>query len=409
MYIADLHIHSLYSRATSRQMDLEYLVKAAREKGISLLGTGDFTHPAWFARLREKLQPVEEGIFALDRVHFILTAEVCNIFPAGAENKIRKIHNVVFLPTLKAAEILSGELARYGNLSADGRPLLQMPADELVSLVKDAHPLGFVVPAHIWTPHFSLFGSNSGFDRIQDCFPKTWQEIFALETGLSSDPAMNWRLSALDNYALISNSDAHSPAKLGREVNVFRGPLNYPGLMAVLKERDREQFCYTVEYFPEEGKYHYDGHRFCGVSLDPEETRRNRYCCPRCGRRVTVGVLHRVAELADCPEGRAPDNAIPFKRMVPLDQVIAWVLKKAPTTLAVREAYRGLIRGLDSNEFEILLNMPREEIAKHSPEIAAAVISAREGRVRVEPGYDGEFGKVEILLSEEPPQQATLF
>lgn len=405
-FIADFHIHSKYSRATSRNMDLEHLAQSAREKGISLMGTGDFTHPVWFQELRKKMQPVEDGIYTYRGLKFILTAEVCNIFPS--HNAIKKIHNVIFLPGLDAVERLSFKLAAYGSLGADGRPILHLPADDLIGMVKDVAPNGFVVPAHIWTPHFSLFGSNSGFNRIEDCFPKRLSEVFALETGLSSDPAMNWRLSALDAYSLISNSDAHSPAKIGREVNVFSESLNYREILDVLKTKDKKRFLYTVEYFPEEGKYHYDGHRFCKVSLPPEKSIANKNLCPSCGRKVTVGVLHRVCELADRPEGIVPENSVPFYRMVPLNQIIAFVLKKPVDGPVVKEKYQQMVRDLVS-EFEILLSLSESDIEKKAgPEIAAAIISMRSGRVKVNPGYDGEFGKVEII-QESAPKQATLF
>ncbi|MCX5641760.1 MAG: endonuclease Q family protein [Candidatus Omnitrophica bacterium] len=405
-FIADFHIHSKYSRATSPEMDLEHLVQAARAKGISLIGTGDFTHPVWFQELKKKLQPVAEGIYAYRGLRFILTVEVCNIFPS--HNSIKRIHNVVFLPNLESVERLSLKLALYGNLASDGRPMLQLSADDLVGLVKDAAEFGFVVPAHIWTPHFSLFGSKSGFDRIEDCFPKRRAEIFALETGLSSDPAMNWRLSCLDGYSLISNSDAHSPAKIGREVNVFREALDYCELFNVLKKKDRKKFLGTVEYFPEEGKYHYDGHRSCKSSLSPEKAIARKNLCPVCGRKITVGVLHRVCDLADRPEGTIPKNSIPFQRMVPLDQIIAFVLKRPVDSPVVKEKYQTLIQDL-APEFEILLSLPESEIErKAEPEIAAAIISVRRGRVKVEPGYDGEFGKVEIM-PESSVKQARLF
>lgn len=387
-------------------MDLEHLSESAREKGISLVGTGDFTHPVWFQELKKKLQPAEDGIYTYRGTRFILTAEVCNIFPS--HNSIKKIHNVIFLPDLEAAERLSLKLAAYGSLNSDGRPILQLSADDLIGRVKDVAEFGFVVPAHIWTPHFSLFGSNSGFDRIEDCFPKRLSEVFALETGLSSDPAMNWRLSGLDAYSLISNSDAHSPAKIGREVNVFIEVFNYREILDILKTKDRKRFLYTVEYFPEEGKYHYDGHRFCKSSLPPEKAIANKNLCPVCGRKVTVGVLHRVCELADRPEGAVPENGIPFQRTVPLDQIIAFVRKRPVDSPVVREEYRKLVRDL-APEFEILFSLPESEIErKAEPEIAAAIISVRRGKVRVEPGYDGEFGKVEIIL-ESTVKQATLF
>ncbi|HNQ35525.1 MAG TPA: endonuclease Q family protein [bacterium] len=407
MFIADLHIHSKYSRATSRDMDLEHLAQSARQKGINLLGTGDFTHPLWLAELKQKLQPAEPGLFLYAGLRFILTAEICNIFES--RGSIKRIHNLVFLPALESADRLARKLGSYGSVTVDGRPMLQLSADDLAGIVRDIDPDGFLVPAHIWTPHFSLFGSNSGFDRLADCFPKRHGEIFAVETGLSSDPEMNWRLSALDGLALGSNSDAHSPAKIGREVNVFSQPLDYHQLRQVLAEKDDRRFLYTVEYFPEEGKYHYDGHRLCKTALAPEASRRLNNLCPVCGRKVTVGVLHRVLDLADRPEGGRPERAIPFRRMIPLDQIIAFALGKTVDSPAVRDSYQKIIRSLGT-EFEILLTIPEADIrAQAEPRLADAVISVRAGRVKVEPGYDGEFGRIEIFPEAAAPQQSTLF
>ncbi len=406
MFIADFHIHSKYSRATSRDMDLEHLAQSAKEKGISLLGTGDFTHPVWFAELKKKIQPDEPGIYIYAGLKFILTTEVCNIF--DHQGTMKRIHNIIFLPDLETAYRLTMKLAAYGSMESDGRPMLQLSADNLVEMVKKVSPEGFVVPAHIWTPHFSLFGSNSGFNRMDECFPKNLSEIFGLETGLSSDPEMNWRVSALDRYSLISNSDAHSPAKIGREANVFSQPLNYSQIREVLQTKDKIRFLYTVEYFPEEGKYHYDGHRLCKSSLPPEEAKVKQNKCPVCGRKVTVGVLHRVIDLADKPDGRTPENAIPFKRLVPLNQIIAVALKKPVDSPAVVEKYQKLTRTV-APEFEILLSLPEDEITSRIDSgIAAAILAVRKGKVRVEPGYDGEFGKVEIPM-EPGAKQATLF
>lgn len=300
MYIADFHIHSRYSRATSKNMNLKELAQWAVYKGINLLGTGDITHFLWFYELGQNLKETErEGIYTYGGVDFILTGEVCNIYDDTGKN--RRIHNIIFSSSLERTERLNRILERYGDINADGRPMLQMGVKELIKIVKEVDEKGFVVPAHIWTPHFSMFGSNSGYNSILDCFGEFSDDIFAVETGLSSDPAMNWMVSALDRFSLISNSDAHSAAKIGREANLFSEPFSFSELRQILKEKDTSRFISTVEYFPEEGKYHFDGHRNCNVRMSPEETRKNKNLCPVCGRKVTVGVLNRVYELSDRP------------------------------------------------------------------------------------------------------------
>ncbi len=407
-YIADLHIHSRYSRATSKDMDIEHLASFARDKGINLLGTGDFTHPDWLAELKRKLKPGREGIYKCQDVEFILTCEVCNIFTFNGVTK--KVHNLIFFPSLKDVERLNEELAPFGKLYSDGRPILSLEARKLVEMVDKVSHTGFVVPAHIWTPWFSLFGSKSGFDRIIDCFGDQTAKVFALETGLSSDPGMNWRLSALDRYTLISNSDAHSPSKIGREANIFSEPLDYPGLRQVLMEKDREKFLCTIEFFPEEGKYHFDGHRVCHSSLSPEESKEKNNICPVCGRKVTIGVMHRVVDLADRETGFIPHNAIPYKRLVPLVQIIASVLKKGEISDTVKREYHRIVKDLGS-EFAVLLDLSEEKLySSLSPEMAKAIIKVRKGDLNVIPGYDGEYGKVEISdEEEEPASQPSLF
>ncbi|MFC1540750.1 endonuclease Q family protein, partial [Candidatus Margulisiibacteriota bacterium] len=296
-FIADLHIHSKYSRATSKDMELEGLSRWAKLKGIDLLATGDFTHPVWFAELKKKLKPVEGGLFEYNGVRFILNVEISSIY--SKNGKTRKIHNLVFAPSFEVVEKLNRELAKVGNLSADGRPILGLDAEKLAEIVYSVSNLCVIVPAHAWTPWFSIFGSYSGFDSIEECFGKYSKFIFAIETGLSSDPAMNWRLSKLDNISLISCSDAHSPAKLGREVCVFDTEMSYKSMFSAIRKKDKSKFLYTVEFFPEEGKYHYDGHRNCKVRWSPGETKKHNGLCPVCSRPVTVGVMNRVDKLAD--------------------------------------------------------------------------------------------------------------
>ncbi len=403
MFICDFHIHSKYSRATSPSTDLENLSLWAKRKGVNLLGTGDFTHPIWFEELKRKLKPTAEGIYAYNGVKFILTAEVCNIFTK--KGRVKKIHNLVFLPSLEKVFKLNQKLERFGELGSDGRPILHLEAEELVKMVSDTASNGFVVPAHIWTPHFSLFGANSGFNHISECFGKETENIFALETGLSSDPPMNWRLSGLDGYTLISNSDAHSPSRIGREANVFKEPLDYPEIKKVLKNKDRKRFLFTVEYFPQEGKYYFDGHRNCKSCLSPEEAKKNGNRCPVCGRKITIGVMHRVVDLADREGGFTPEKAIPCKHLIPLEQIIAWVLKKGTKSKTVQNQYLQIINQLGS-EFKVLLEIPEEELKGNLPvDIARAIIKVRKERVELSPGYDGEYGKIEIPLGDGEQQK----
>jgi len=406
-FIADFHVHSRYSRATSKDMEVETLARWALNKGIALLGTGDFTHPAYFAELKAKLVAGGNGLFLLKnppeskdkQVHFILTAEVNNIFTQGG--KLRKIHTMLFAPTFQVAEEINAALAKRGNLHADGRPTFSFAVKDLVRIVRDISPDILIVPAHVWTPWFSLFGANSGFDSIEECFEEEAGYIRVIETGLSSDPQMNWRLSALDEITLISNSDAHSPSKIGREANVFDCALDYYEIIEALKTKNRNAFLYTIEFFPQEGKYHYDGHRNCGVLFSPAETKSHNYICPVCGRRLTVGVMHRVESLADRPEGFTPQDAIGARHLVPLSEIIAEALSQGVNTKAVEGEYQRLILHLGS-ELDMLLNVPEEEIEKlASPRVSEGIRRVREARLQIVPGYDGVFGKINIFAEEE--------
>jgi len=412
--IADLHLHSRYSRATSRDMDVEHMARWSRIKGITLLGTGDFTHPVWLRELRAKLQPTGRGLFTHDGMHFMLTVEVSNIYPAGG--RLRKIHNVLFAPSFEVADKINAVLGRFGNLLADGRPTLTLPTDKLVEYVMEISPDCMVVPAHAWTPWFSLYGSNSGFDAIAECFGDQLRHIAAVETGLSSDPAMNWRLSELDRFMLVSNSDAHSPPKLGREANVFACDLDYFELLRILREKDTSRFLYTIEFFPEEGKYHYDGHRTCNRRMTPKETKAAGGRCPVCGRTPTVGVMHRVELLADREEGFVPEGAVPYRNLVPLEEIIAEANGARPGTTGVREEYFNLCEAF-GGEFNVLLDVPVEEVRKHSSlRIAEGLRRVREGQVHIAPGYDGVFGEISIFKDGEEvrelvaePAQTRLF
>ena len=401
--VADFHLHSKYSRATSRNMDLENLDKGAKIKGINVLGTGDFTHPEWLKELETKLEPAEAGLFKLKKsnseTRFILTVEISCIY--SKKNRVRKNHILIFAPSFEAAEKFNLQLGWIGNLKADGRPILGLDVQELVKISLNISEDFFIVPAHAWTPWFSTFGSKSGFDSIEECFENYSKYIFAIETGLSSDPAMNWRLSALDTISLISCGDAHSPAKLGREATVFDTELSYSAMIEAVKSRDPQKFLYTIEFFPEEGKYHFDGHRLCNISLSPQESKKCNNICPHCGRPLTIGVLNRVEELADRPEGFKLQGAIPFKNLIPLEEIIADALGFGVGTKRVAEEYKKLIEHF-GNELNVLLNVKQEEIgAVTLPEIAQGITMAREGKVYIEPGFDGVYGKIKVFGKEE--------
>lgn len=403
--IADLHIHSKYSRATSRDMTLESVASWARLKGIGLVGTGDFTHPAHFASIEEQLEPAGNGLFALrsseNPVRFMLTAEVSNIFSQGG--RTRKVHSLIFSPSLEAARKMNAALRSLGNVSSDGRPIFGFSARDLLKIVLDASPEAMLVPAHAWTPWFSIFGSKSGFDSIEECFGEHSRHIHAIETGLSSDPEMNWRVSALDDVVLISNSDAHSPSKLGREANVFDCSMDYFEIRDILIKKDRSRFLFTVEFFPEEGKYHSDGHRACGVRLSPAETNALSGVCPSCGKPLTIGVLSRVEELADRPDGTRPANAIPAKRLVPLIEVLSEAMGVGVGSRKVEREYRRLTSL--APEFSYLLDMEESEIRDAAGErVASAIIKVRNGELSITPGFDGEFGRISIFGLEAPEE-----
>jgi len=399
MFIVDLHIHSKYSRATSKDMNIKTLAKWAKIKGIDLLGTGDFTHPEWLNELKKDLEPVEYGIFKHDNVNFILTAEVSNIyFKAG---KSRKIHNILIAPSLEIVTEINKALSEYGDLYSDGRPILKLEADKMVKKILSISKDCIIIPGHIWTPHFSLFGANSGFDSIEECFEEETEHIYALETGLSSDPLMNWRWSGLDRFTLVSNSDSHSPRKIGREANVFDSKIGYNQLHETLKNKDKDKFLYTVEFFPQEGKYHWDGHRKCNIRLSPGEARRVNNTCPSCGRKLTIGVMHRVEKLGDREENFILENSPGYKHMVPLAEIIACALGVGADTVGVEKEYNKLIKTFGS-EFNILLNVPEGEFKKKcSPKIASGILKVRAENLEVIPGYDGVYGEVKIFDGED--------
>jgi uncharacterized protein (TIGR00375 family) len=403
-------------------MNLESLWKWAQLKGISVMGTGDFTHPKWFQELQEKLDPIGNNLFKLKdnfqrddipdscraEVYFMLTSEISSIY--SKRGRTRKIHNLIFSPDFSIAARINTLLSGIGNLSSDGRPILGLDAKHLLKIVLDTSPDAVLIPAHAWTPHFSVFGSESGFDSLTECFEELTPHIFSIETGLSSDPPMNWRLSNLDRITLISNSDAHSPAKLGREANIFDTEISYREMINSIKTR--KGFLGTIEFFPEEGKYHYDGHRLCGICLSPEETIKNSYLCPVCGKKVTIGVMHRVEKLADRPEGFKPKNAPIHHSLIPLSEVIADTLKAGTNTKKVESEYLKLLSSL-GNEFRILMESALSDIEKAgSLTLSDAISKMRSGKVHIAPGFDGEYGKISIVeevKSKETKRQGTLF
>ena len=468
-YIADLHIHSKFSRATSKQMDLEHLDQWAKIKGIDILGTGDFTHPEWFRELKNKLESLGNGLYKLRNyekitklqikgvqasackvkgvqasackdtikgvqasackdTNFILTAEISCIYTQGGKG--RRIHIVILAPDLETVEKINIRLAQTGNIKSDGRPILGLSAKELTKIVLDVSTDCLIVPGHIWTPWFSLFGSRSGFDSIEECFEELTPEIYALETGLSSDAIMNWRLSVLDKYTLISNSDAHSLVNLGREANVFEGNnLSYLSIINAIKKQKLKQIdnnlsgstriatwkntdlklVYTIEFFPEEGKYHFDGHRDCGIRFSPEQTKKAKGICPKCKKSLTAGVMNRVDVLADRDHGIKPKRAAGYKSLVPLQEIIAEALEKNKTTKAVQTEYQNLTRK-GKSEFNILLNLSYKDLSEiTSPKIVEGIRRVREGKLEVLPGYDGVYGTVKVFSEEEKKRQARLF
>lgn len=388
----------------------------AQLKGITVVGTGDFTHPAWFAELGEKLEQTRTGLFSLKKEHradsrlpescksevlFLLSAEISCIYKKNG--KTRKIHCLVFMPDMASVARLNLTLSRIGNITSDGRPILGLDAKELLKITLDVAPDALFVPAHAWTPHFSIFGAASGFDAMEECFEELTPHIRAIETGLSSDPPMNWRLSALDRLTLISNSDAHSPAKMGREANIFETEVSYRAITEGIKTG--QGFSGTIEFFPAEGKYHYDGHRVCGVSCAPPETIRNGYVCPTCKKRLTIGVAHRVEVLADRQPGFTPPGAHPYRCLIPLPEILGDALGVGAASKSVQEEYTRLLATLGS-EFTILLDASIDDIARvASPRIAEAVHRVREGKVCIEPGYDGEYGRVRIFEERERQQE----
>ena len=407
-YIADLHIHSPYSRATSKESTLAGLYGWAKLKGINVVGSGDFTHPAWLSGLKELLEPAEPGlfrlkdealppsplpevIFAQNPVRFILSAEISCIYKR--DNRVRKVHNLLYVPDFASADRINRRLSAIGNIISDGRPILGIDSRDLLEILLEEAPDGFLVPAHIWTPWFSIFGSRSGFDSVEECFGDLSAHIFALETGLSSDPAMNRLISGLDRYSLISNSDCHSPSKLGREANLFATGFDFFAMREAIRANSKESFSGTVEFFPEEGKYHFDGHLDCNICLDPAESRELAAICPVCRKPLTVGVQHRVMDLADRKEPFFSDNSPQVFSLIPLVEILGELLGTGSGSKGVMKAYT-MALSIFGSEFELLLHTSINEIARKSPLLAEAVRRVRAGKVIRQPGYDGRFGVI---------------
>ncbi len=415
-YIADLHVHSRYAYATSKNLSIEHLYEWALIKGIDVVGTGDFTHPLWYQELKDKLLPAGNGFYRLKnlpqessaaglypkgrKIHFCLTTEVSCIYTHGG--RVRKSHHLIYAPDLETVGLLNKKLSKIGNLSSDGRPILGISARDLLEIVLNTSEECHLIPAHIWTPWFSIFGAKSGYDSVEECFQDLHEHIFALETGLSSDPAMNWTLSDLDRYTLVSNSDAHSAKNLGREANCLDAELSYRGLFSAI--RTRHGFLGTLEFFPEEGKYHYDGHRACKVRLSPAETMNCGGICPKCGRKLTIGVRHRVEKLADRKTPQRPDGAPAFRYIIPLPEIIGQIMGKGVHTKSVAAMYRRIIN-IFGDEFAFLCEVPIEDIRqKLTKPYDVAIERLRAHEVKRTPGYDGLYGNIHVWdRSEAPP------
>lgn len=421
-FVADLHLHSHFSRATSPQLDLEHLSKWAQLKGVNVVGTGDFTHPGWLDEVEKKLEPAEEGLFRLKEefsratqaevpkacrgeVRFMLTTEISNIYTRHGRG--RKVHNLIFAPSITVARKIQARLESIGNIRSDGRPILGLDSRDLLEITLEADPQAYFIPAHIWTPWFSMLGSKGGFDSVEACFGDLTPHIFALETGLSSDPLMNWRLQQLDRFVLVSNSDAHSPQKLAREANMFDTELSYPAIWNALKDETERGFLGTMEFFPEEGKYHYDGHRLCKTRLHPRETKAYKGNCPVCGKPVVVGVMARVEDLADRPEGIKAPRARLYYNVIPLPEIVGDAKNQKATTKAVDEIFHKLLNGI-GNELFILQEAPLSDIERIGGSlIAEGIRRMRAGEVKIAAGYDGEYGKINLFTPEEREQYST--
>jgi uncharacterized protein (TIGR00375 family) len=406
--VLDLHIHSKYSRACSPQLTLENIDTTCRQKGIGIVATGDFTYPAWFKSIENELEEIKHtGLYKLKTrnntdLKFILSTELSLIYKDNG--KVRRVHIMVTAPNLQAVNKLNEYLDAHYNIRSDGRPILGMSCPDLVKLCLSINPHFLIYPAHIWTPWFAMFGSKSGFDSIEECFHDQTEHIYAYETGISSDPTMNWRLSQLDHLTLLSNSDAHSLPNLAREANVFdlSDLPTYQEIYSSIKNRDTKKILYTIEFWPEEGMYHFDGHRACGISFTPKQSKQHKNLCPVCDKSLVIGVLNRVNEMADRDEGKKPKKAIPFKQTVELDKIIGEALGiKNRQSTKIQELYHSMLTSLGT-ELDILLEIPLEQIKKYTTsEVAEGIRRVRDGELFITPGFDGQYGKVKIFSPKE--------
>ncbi len=408
----DAHLHSKYSRATSKNMDLEHLATFAKLKGINMLGTGDITFDSWFKEVKSKLREINDsGVYEYKGINWIITTEVNTVYTQ--DGKIRKVHHLLLIPNLEVAEQIKETLSKFGDLSADARPTLKMSSPHLVEVLREISEKILIIPAHCWTSHFGALGAFSDFNSLKECYQEEVKYVYALETGMSSDPLMNFRVSHLDKFTLVSFSDAHSfwPWRCGREQTVFDlKELSFEEIFRAIKNKDKNRILYTIETPPPYGRYHYTGHRHCGISLHPKDAIKLNNICPKCGKKLTIGVLQRVEELADRPEGFVPKDAIPFKTLLPLYEIIsfAWGSGELYSKKVLQE-HDKLVKKF-GNELNVLLNVSKEELLKVTNEkIADAIIRVREGRVKYISGYDGEYGKIVFNEEFEPKERKFYF
>lgn len=400
--IADFHIHSKYSRATSKQMIIPEISKWAKLKGIDLIGTADFTHPGWFRELKKYLKPLNNGLFEYEKnaPKFILSSEIALIY--SQDKKVRRVHIVIIMPDFDSVEKLNKKLGIIGNLFSDGRPILGLSSEELVKIVLDINPKAVVIPAHIWTPWFSVLGSFSNYNSYEECFGSMNKYVFTAETGLSSDPEANWRLSMLDKITLVSNSDAHSLPNLGREANVFnlKKDYSYDDIYKTIKDKNPKTFPYTIEFYPEEGKYHFDGHKSCNLVFHPDQSKIYNNICPSCGKKITIGVYHRINELADREEGYIPKNFPSSKHIVPLAEIISEFFQVSKNSKKVKKLYDEYTSYCP--EFKILIDLSEDEMKKFiHPVIIRGILKVRNNKVIKKPGYDGVYGVIKVLDGEK--------
>lgn len=418
--IIDFHIHSKYARATSKFFDLEEMVKWSEIKGVDIISCADFTHPAWFKNLEKKLEEENNsGLYKLkgsnSKVRFIISTEISCIYRQG--DKTRRVHLCILMPNLEAAGKFNQALADRGaKLASDGRPILGMSAKEVLQIMMDVDKRAMMIPAHVWTPWFAVFGSKSGFDSLEECFEELTPHIKAIETGLSSDPIMNWHLSALDNITLVSNSDAHSGPQIGREANVMDLTKNtYDEIIDIIATGDKKRFLYTIEFFPEEGMYHYDGHRDCNFVCTPHQTKKLKGICPKCKKPLTIGVVSQIESLSDVAENKIDKSKhIPYKSIVPLPNLIADYFGMGRSSKRVQNLFLEIISKA-GNEFKVLLDLDLVELKKIMPEtLAVGIIRMRENKITLHPGFDGQYGSIEVFSDKEKEsaknnKQASLF